>query len=161
MVTVAQLVKNFFEFYGTRRFVTVLTTARHFLLSWATLIQSSKFCAYFSKMYFNNILPYTPTRSKWSHSFTFPNRILYTLLVFPFREEYKSQTSSLCSFLKAQICSSTPSSQSPSANVLPLIWVIKLRTHMFGSIKGGKLSAIWKTINFPRITPLPRRGRFP
>ena len=36
-----QLVKNFPAFYGTRRFLTALTSARHLSLSWASPIQSS------------------------------------------------------------------------------------------------------------------------
>ena len=34
-----QLVKNFPAFYGTRRFITAVTSARHFSLSWASSIQ--------------------------------------------------------------------------------------------------------------------------
>jgi hypothetical protein len=37
-----QLVKKFPAFYGTRRFVTVLTSARHLSLSWANSIQSPR-----------------------------------------------------------------------------------------------------------------------
>ena len=36
-----QLVKKFPAFYGTRRFLTALTNARHLSLSWASPIQSS------------------------------------------------------------------------------------------------------------------------
>ena len=36
-----QLVKKFSTFYGTRRFLTALTSARHLSLSWASPIQSS------------------------------------------------------------------------------------------------------------------------
>jgi len=36
-----QLVKKFSAFYGTRRFLTALTSARHLSLSWASPIQSS------------------------------------------------------------------------------------------------------------------------
>ena len=36
-----QLVKNFPAFYGTRRFITALTSARHLSLSWASSIQST------------------------------------------------------------------------------------------------------------------------
>ena len=36
-----QLVKKFSAFYGTRRFITALTSARHLSLSWASPIQSS------------------------------------------------------------------------------------------------------------------------
>jgi hypothetical protein len=37
-----QLVKKFPEFYGTRRFFTVLTSARQLSLSWADPIQSPR-----------------------------------------------------------------------------------------------------------------------
>jgi hypothetical protein len=37
---VAQLLKNFLTFYGTRRFITVFTRLRHWSLSWARWIQS-------------------------------------------------------------------------------------------------------------------------
>ena len=36
---VLQLIKKFPAFYGTRKFITVLTTARHLSLSWANSIQ--------------------------------------------------------------------------------------------------------------------------
>jgi hypothetical protein len=39
-LTVSQLVKKFPAFYGTRRFITLFTTARHLSLSWASSIQS-------------------------------------------------------------------------------------------------------------------------
>jgi hypothetical protein len=35
------IVKKFFAFYRTRKFITVLTTARHWSLSWARCIQST------------------------------------------------------------------------------------------------------------------------
>jgi hypothetical protein len=41
MLTVTQLVKKFPALYGTRRFITVVTTARHWFLSWARRIQST------------------------------------------------------------------------------------------------------------------------
>ena len=40
-LTGLQLVKKFPAFYGTRRFLTALTSARHLSLSWASPIQSS------------------------------------------------------------------------------------------------------------------------
>ena len=40
MLTVSQLVKKFPPFYGTRRFITAFTSARHLSLSWASSIQS-------------------------------------------------------------------------------------------------------------------------
>ena len=39
-LSVFQLVKKFPAFYGTRRFVTAFTSARHLSLSWASSIQS-------------------------------------------------------------------------------------------------------------------------
>ena len=41
MLTGLQLDKKFPAFYGTRRFITALTTVRHLSLSWATPIQST------------------------------------------------------------------------------------------------------------------------
>ena len=40
-ITNLQLVKKLPEFYGTRRFITALTSARHLSLSWASSIQST------------------------------------------------------------------------------------------------------------------------
>ena len=40
-LTDLQLVKKFPAFYGTRRFITALTTVRHLSLSWASPIQST------------------------------------------------------------------------------------------------------------------------
>ena len=40
-LTGLQLVKKFPAFYGTRRFITALTSARHLSLSWASSIQST------------------------------------------------------------------------------------------------------------------------
>jgi hypothetical protein len=40
-LTFTQLVKKFPAFYGTRRFITVYTTSRHWSLSWTTWIQST------------------------------------------------------------------------------------------------------------------------
>ena len=39
-LTGSQLVKNFPAFYGTRRFITAFTSARHMSLSWARSVQS-------------------------------------------------------------------------------------------------------------------------
>jgi len=39
-LTVLQLVKKFPAFHGTRRFITALTSVRHFSLSWASPVQS-------------------------------------------------------------------------------------------------------------------------
>jgi hypothetical protein len=39
-LTSSQLVKKFYAYYGTRRFITAFTSARHLSLSWASSIQS-------------------------------------------------------------------------------------------------------------------------
>ena len=116
-LTASQLVK-FPTFYGTRKFITAFTTARHLSLSWASSIQS---------------IPSHPT--SWRlilllssrlrlglPSGLFPSgsptKTLYTPLLSPIRatcpahlilldfitrtmsgEEYRSLSSSLCSFL--------------------------------------------------------------
>ena len=41
-LTGLQLVKKFPTFYGTRRFITALTSVRHLSLSWASPIQSTQ-----------------------------------------------------------------------------------------------------------------------
>ena len=117
-LTVSQLVKKFPAFYGTRRFITTVTSARHLSLPWASSIQS---------------IPPHPTswRSILILSYhlrldllsglvpsSFPTKTLYKPLLTPIRaiwptdlillhlntrtqsgEEYRSLSSSLCIFL--------------------------------------------------------------
>ena len=123
--TVCQLVKKFLTFYGTRRFITAFTSARHLSLSWASTIQS---------------IPPHPT--SWrsililsSHlrlglpsglfPSGFPTKTLYRPLLSPIRatcsshlilfdlitrtllgEQYRSLSSSLCIFLHSPVTSS-------------------------------------------------------
>ena len=82
-LTGSQPVKKFPASYGTRRFITAFTSARHLSLSWARMIQSI-----------------TPHPTSWrfivmlsSHLYLglpnvlftldFPTKILYTALLFP------------------------------------------------------------------------------
>jgi hypothetical protein len=59
-----QLVKKFLAFYGTRRFITTFTSARHVSLSWSN--QSIPLPTSHSlKIRLNIILPSTPGSSKW------------------------------------------------------------------------------------------------
>jgi hypothetical protein len=60
-----ELLKKFTAFYGTRRFITAFTRARHLSLSWARLIQSMPPPSNLSQVHFNIILPSTPGSSKW------------------------------------------------------------------------------------------------
>ena len=61
-------IRKFSGFYGTRKFITVFTTARRSSLSSARSIQY--FTSHFLKFYCN-VLPSPPWSSKWSLSFRF------------------------------------------------------------------------------------------
>ena len=71
-LTAAPLVRKFPTFYGSRRFITVFTRARHLSLSLARSIQSMPLSP-FSKIHLNIILPSTPGSFKWSPSLRFPH----------------------------------------------------------------------------------------
>ena len=59
-----QLVRKFFAFYGTRRFITTFTTTRHLPLSLLNLIQSIPSHPGFSRFFLIIIFPSTPRFSK-------------------------------------------------------------------------------------------------
>jgi len=123
-VTVFQLVKKFPAFYGTRRFITACTSARHLSLSWASSIRSIP-TSHFLKIHLNIILSSMPGTPKWYLSLRFTHQNLYTPLLSPTRatyaahlilldlisqkilgEQYWSLSSSLCSFLHSHVTSS-------------------------------------------------------
>ena len=59
-------------FYGTRRFITVFTRARHMSLSWARAIQFVLHPSYWRSILI--LYPSMPASSKWSPSLRFPNQ---------------------------------------------------------------------------------------
>jgi len=67
-LTVNQPAKKFITFYGTQRFITVFTRARHWSLSYVKCAQCT---LYFLKINSNIIFPCTPTYSEWSLPFGF------------------------------------------------------------------------------------------
>jgi len=67
-LTVLQLVKKFPAFYGTRRFITALTSARHLSISWASSIQSTHPhpTSGRSILILSTTIPLTYLRTPWS-----------------------------------------------------------------------------------------------
>jgi hypothetical protein len=72
--TSLQLVKKFPAFYGTRKFITPFTSARHLSLSWARSIHSIPPTSKFLKINLNVIVPSTPRSPQWSLSLRIPHQ---------------------------------------------------------------------------------------
>jgi len=60
--------------FGTRRFITVLTSTRHLSLSWANSIQSPQPPSHFLKIHLNIILLSASGSPQWSLSLRFPHQ---------------------------------------------------------------------------------------
>ena len=120
-----QLIKKLPAVYGTRRFITAFTSARHLSLSWASSIQSiaSHPTSWRSILILSSNLCLGVTHGLFPLGF--PTKSLYTPLHSPvpttcpahsvlldfitrtiLGEEYRSLSSSLCSFLHSPVTSS-------------------------------------------------------
>ena len=75
-LTCLQLVKKFPAFYGTRKFITALTSLRHPSLSWASPIHIHT--SNLLEIHPNIIHPSTPRSPQWSLSLRFPPSRPYT-----------------------------------------------------------------------------------
>ena len=124
-LTVLQLVKKFPAFYGTRKFITAFTSAGHLSLSWASLIQPIPLHPATRR---SILILFSHLRLGLSSGLFpsgFPTKILHTSLPSPIRstcpahpilldfttrtmlgEQYRSLSSSLCSFLHSPVTSS-------------------------------------------------------
>jgi hypothetical protein len=114
---IVQLPKNFPAFYGTRRFITVITRVLHWSLSWARSIQSTPTHPISLKTNFSIIHPPIPWSSYRSISILIPllpipstcpahHIFLDSISLIKRSEEYKLWSSSLCSFLQPPVTSS-------------------------------------------------------
>ena len=122
-LTVSQLVKNSPSLFGTLSFITGFKNYRRLPVLWTTLIHSMP-SIHFLKIDFNIILSSNPRSSKWSlylrlphqyHVYIYPliratrhtqNFLLDLITLTIFREQYRSLSSSLCSFLHSLVNSS-------------------------------------------------------
>jgi hypothetical protein len=151
-----QLLKNFPEFCGTQRFITMFTRALHWSLSWARLIQSIPSHPISLKIYINIVQHLCLGLPNGLFPSGLPINILYALFFSPIRDTYPAQLILLDLIIlimfgeeysyeaplyavfsnlpsvhlsSDQIFSSAPCCQTPSVYLPPLMSDTRFRTH--------------------------------
>jgi len=139
METFSELTRKFLAVYGTRRLISIFIRFRHLSLSWTSLIHSTP-----PVLFVDTIFQSTSWFSKWAALDLSFKTLCISLLsiratcptsVIPDLNSHWCLVNSailLCKFLQssvtyfflAQIYSSAPCFETPSASVLPLIWRI-------------------------------------
>ena len=84
-LTGSQLFKKFPTFYGTRRFITTFTSARHPVPILSQIDPAHVLTSHFLKIYLNIILPFTPRLPSGLRPSGFPTKTLYTPPLSPIR----------------------------------------------------------------------------
>jgi len=152
-LTGSQLVKKFPAFYGTRRFITAFTNARHLSLSWASSIQS---------------MPSHPTYLANSLATTVSGPDLYRLLTFHVpnlmshfhslgRTKVSVRVRGKCSCFVTKpvflLWGVVSTSDNPQAGGLPLVGCSQLHIQCIRSY-----SPYWRPFLHPQPEDAPCRG---
>jgi hypothetical protein len=148
------------EFYEIWKFITVLTIARHWSLSWARCIQSTILHPQFPKNHSNIIFIFVPSSSEWSLLFRFQTKMLCACLISStcatcsahytvldlitsiiFNEAYSYKFTASCHFLplRPKHCPQHPP-HIPSIHVLPSCTFLNWTTRYEGVLGSGGIA---------------------